>query len=191
MDNTDDTTAPFEPRLIAFTGGPGSGKTTLLDALAQRGLVRSEEAGRAVIRDQLAIDGPALPWRDPAVFAEHMLGFELRSHRLGSALPGPVLFDRGVPDVIGYLRLCGLPVPDHLWRAARRFRYRREVFIAPFWRDIYRTDAERMQTIEEAERTCEAVAQAWRECGYSLVELPLAGVAERVEFVMVRLADRR
>ncbi|MBY4898572.1 AAA family ATPase [Cupriavidus sp. AU9028] len=189
MSKPSDIDAEFEPRLIAFTGGPGSGKTTLLDALAERGLARSEEAGRALIRDQTAIDGPALPWRDRAAFAEQMLGFEMRSHRLGLARAGLVLFDRGVPDVIGYLRLCGLPVPDHVWRAARRFRYRREVFIAPFWPKIYRTDAERKQTPDEAQRTFHAVADAWRECGYTLVELPLAGVAERVDFVLARMKD--
>ena len=50
-------------RLFVVTGGPGSGKTTLIDALAQGGCARSIEAGRGVIQDQVAIRGPALPWR--------------------------------------------------------------------------------------------------------------------------------
>src|SRR3546814_21067132 len=37
------------------------------------------EAGRAIIRDQVAIGGAALPWADSAAFAELMLGWELRS----------------------------------------------------------------------------------------------------------------
>jgi predicted ATPase len=48
--------------------GPGSGKTALTDALEQAGSARTVEAGRGVIRDQVAIDGPALPWRDPIAF---------------------------------------------------------------------------------------------------------------------------
>ncbi|MCZ3114717.1 AAA family ATPase, partial [Acinetobacter baumannii] len=128
-------------RLIVFTGGPGSGKSTLIDALEQQGYARSEEAGRGIIQDQVAIDGPALPWRDRQAFAEAMLGWELRSYRMGQRQAGPVLFDRGVPDVIGYLRLCKLPVPEHLLRAAAAFRYRQQVFIAPPWPEIYRQDA--------------------------------------------------
>ena len=49
--------------LFVITGGPGSGKTTLIDALARAGFARTVEAGRAIIQDQQAIDGPAL--RDP------------------------------------------------------------------------------------------------------------------------------
>src|SRR5438552_18401964 len=45
--------------------------------------------------------------------------------------PVRVFFDRGVSDAIGYLRLCGLPIPDHIASVAATFRYARRVFIAP------------------------------------------------------------
>lgn len=179
-------TRPF----VVVTGGPGSGKSTLIDALEQAGFARTEEAGRAVIQDQVAIGGPALPWEDRELFAELMLGWELRSHRAASALPpgpGPVFFDRGVPDLVGYLRLEGLPVPDHVREAARRFRYDRRVFVAPPWPEIYAPDAERRQDVDVAERTYDAMRTAYPECGYDLVELPRAPVAERVAFVREHL----
>ncbi|WP_321163363.1 MULTISPECIES: AAA family ATPase [unclassified Sphingomonas] len=56
-----------------ITGGPGSGKTTLIDALAAEGIRHMPEAGRAIIRDQVAIGGSALPWADRAAFADLML----------------------------------------------------------------------------------------------------------------------
>ena len=34
-----------------------------------------------------------------------------------------MIFDRGVPDVLGYLRLSELPIPPHVDRAAQIFRY--------------------------------------------------------------------
>jgi len=43
---------------FVITGGPGSGKTTLIDALEEAGFARTVEAGRGVIQDQVAIDGP-------------------------------------------------------------------------------------------------------------------------------------
>ena len=66
-------------RYVVVTGGPGSGKSTLIDALERDGHARSVEAGRAIIRDQVAIGGPALPWNDPELFAELMLCWEMRS----------------------------------------------------------------------------------------------------------------
>lgn len=168
---------------IVVTGGPGSGKSTLLDRLAADGFARSVEAGRGVIQAQTAIGGRALPWVDPGLFAELMLSWELRSYELAGAQARPVFFDRGVPDVVGYLRLSGRPVPDHVLAAAERFRYHRRVFVAPFWPEIYAQDTERKQSLQEAEDTCAAMVNVYTEYGYELVELPRVGVEERVRFV--------
>ncbi|WP_246267566.1 AAA family ATPase [Nonomuraea typhae] len=171
-------------RFIVLTGGPGSGKSTLIDRLEAAGYAGSEEAGRAIIRDQSAIGGRALPWADKDLFAELMLAWELRSHRAAPAGDGPVFFDRGVVDVIGYLRLEGRPVPPHVHEAALRFRYHRRVFAAPPWPEIYRNDAERKQSPEEAERTYAAVTGAYADYGYELVTLPKASLEDRLAFLL-------
>ncbi|BCB19391.1 AAA family ATPase [Bosea sp. ANAM02] len=174
-------------RLIVITGGPGAGKTSLIEALAAGGHAVRPEAGRAVIRAHQAVGGRGLPWVDPALFAELMLAADLRGHAEALARRGTVFFDRGIPDIAGYLTLCGLPVPDHVARAARRLRYRRTVFIAPPWREIFTQDAERKQDFAEAERTYVAMTETYPRYGYELVELPCASVAERVSFVRDRL----
>jgi len=172
-------------RFFVLTGGPGSGKTTLIEALRAQGFATAPEAGRGIIRDQMAIGGPALPWQDRALFAELMLSWELRSwHAACAEPPGPIFFDRGAPDTIGYLRLCGLPVPDHVTRVAEKFRYARRVFVAPPWPEIFTQDEERKQTLDEAERTFRSVTGVYVELGYELVPLPLASVDERVRFVL-------
>lgn len=175
--------------LFVVTGGPGAGKTTLIEALGRRGVASMPEAGRAIIRDQVEIGGAALPWGDRALYAELMLGWELRSHHAAAAMAGPVVMDRGVPDVAGYLTLIGLPVPAHVEAAARRFRYNARVFLAPFWAEIYARDAERKQDPEEAEATCRTVAATYARLGYELVELPLCGVEERADFVLRQMAE--
>ncbi|MGX1589406.1 AAA family ATPase [Brevundimonas diminuta] len=175
------------PRRIVLTGGPGSGKTTLLEALAAAGHATSPEAGRAIIRRQQAIDGDALPWKDRALFAELMLDRELEVHARAESADGPVFFDRGVPDVVGYLTLCGLPVPAHMERAAQDIRYDRRVFIAPVWPEIFGQDAERKQDLDEARRTFDAMAETYPRFGYELIELPRAPVAERLDFVLTTL----
>lgn len=174
-------------RLIVITGGPGAGKTSLIEALAGSGHAVWPEAGRAIIRDQQAIGGRGLPWVDPVLFAELMLSSDLRGHAEARAGQGNVFFDRGVPDIAGYLALCGLPIPDHVERAAQQQRYRRTVFIAPPWRDIFTQDAERKQDFAEAQRTYAAMAATYPRYGYALVELPRVSVTERVSFVLDRL----
>lgn len=170
-------------RFFILTGGPGSGKTTLIAALAAQGIRHMPEAGRAIIQGQAAIGGSALPWADRLAFAELMLSHEMRSYREAQEFSGPVLFDRGVPDVIGYLRVSDLPVPPHIEQAAQRFRYHRRVFIAPPWPAIFARDAERKQSLAEAEATYRAMVAVYSGLGYELLPLPFAPVPERVEFV--------
>jgi len=175
-------------RYFVLTGGPGAGKSSLIAALARSGHHHMPEAGRAIIRAQQAIGGDALPWRDRAAFAELMLSWDMRSHAEAMSRPGPVLFDRGIPDVVGYLRLCGLPAPAHVLCAAMRCRYHRRVFLAPYWPKIFTQDAERRQDPAEAEATCQMMARTYAALGYEIVPLPRASIAERTAFVAHHIA---
>lgn len=175
-------------RFVVLTGGPGSGKTTLLTELARAGCCSMVEAGRGVIRDQVAIGGSALPWSDRALFAELMLSWELRSYRWAQQQPGTVVFDRGVPDVVGFLRLEGLTVPQHVYAAAEQFRYHGRVLLAPPWPEIFEQDSERRQDADEAERTYDMMAKTYAEFGYEVIDLPRADLASRVAFVRQRFA---
>ncbi len=174
-------------RFLVLTGGPGSGKTTLAAALAREGIATMPESGRAVIRDQRAAGGRALPWDDRAAYAREMARRDIANWHAARRLDGPVVFDRGLGDVIGYLRLCDLPVPPGLLAEARSYPYAQSVLLAPHWPEIYRNDTERLQDETEARATCTAVAAAWEELGYELAELPRAPVAERVRFVLATL----
>jgi predicted ATPase len=171
-------------RFFVLTGGPGSGKTTLVEALAARGFATTEEAGRGVIREQMQAGGDGLPWIDRERFAELMFEWELRSYRDAERRDGSVVFDRGLPDTIGYLRLEGLEVPAWMEEEAWRLRYNTHLFIAPPWKEIYSGDEERRQSWEVAVRTFETMAETYTGLGYELAELPRGSVAERTEFVI-------
>lgn len=174
-------------RFYVVTGGPGAGKTSLIEVLRTHRYPSSVEAGRGVIESQVAIDGPALPWRDPLLFSELMLSWEMRSYRDAEKCDGPAFFDRGIPDVMAYLRLMNMTVPEHVHRAATNFRYNPTVFITPPWQDIFRQDRERRQDYAGGVRTYEYLAAAYTSLDYRLVEIPRIPVKDRAVFILDQL----
>lgn len=169
---------------IIVTGGPGAGKSTLIAELARRGYATSGESGRAILQLQQMIDGPAQHHRDAALYAELMLSWDMRAYEAMRATPSFVFFDRGIPDLLGYHAMMGLPQPPHFRAAGARFRYNPTAFIAPPWPEIYTTDAERKQDMAEAVRSCEALRACYAANGYRLIELPRTSVAARADFLL-------
>ena len=171
---------------IIISGGPGSGKSTLLLALESAGFQCVPEVSRELIRQEVAKDSKCVPWKDLACFANLCL------HQMiidfGNVLEGELtFFDRGIPDIIAYLRFGGLPVDDIFVAAAKHYRYAANVFIAPPWEAIYINDEERWQTFSEAGALYSEIKNVYTELGYLVTELPLAPVGERVEFTLTKL----
>jgi len=170
-----------------LTGGPGSGKSTLLAALAAAGHACAPEVARPLIREQLASGGDLTPWGDVRGFAvacrERML-----AQLAALEGRGPCFFDRGLPDLDGYLAHRGFAAAPEADRGAAR-RYRRLAFIAPPWREIFVNDPERPQTWTEAGQLDRHLRAAYRDRGFTLCVLPRAPVAERVAFVEATLAQ--
>lgn len=167
-------------RHAVLTGAPGAGKTTLLEAAAGAGSVTSHEVARELLK---APGGMELRERDALGFADAMLEAHLREFAAMDGREGPVVFDRGLPDVVGFLDVSGLPVSPAIDRACRAVRYHGPILRAPAWQDIYRQDAERIQDWQQAVASDEAVSAAWRRYGYEVLDLPLASVEERLAFL--------
>ena len=172
------------PNFAVVTGAPGGGKSTLLDAVEARGVAIGPEVARTILQ---APGGMELRASDPVGFAHAMLDAQLESWARFSDREGPVLFDRGFPDIVGFLRVEGLAVPGEIDRVCREYRYAGPVFHAAAWREIYRQDAQRIQTWEQAVASDRAVAAAWRDYGYKLIPLPETDPMDRAAFVLERL----
>jgi predicted ATPase len=166
---------------FVIAGGPGSGKSTLLHALAAAGEFCYEEASRTLIREQLARNGRLLPWDDLWGFAQEC-STRMQAQLADSTQRGRCIFDRGLPDLIGYLTHGGRSAPD-AWRAASH-DYAPMVFFAPPWREIYVNDTERQQSFEEAQELSAHIRQAYLDCGFRLVELVASPVPDRLEQVL-------
>ena len=172
------------PRHAVLTGAPGAGKTTLLGAAGAAGFQTSPEVARELLK---APGGMDLRTRDPLGFAEAMIEAHAREFEAHVSAQGTVLFDRGFPDVAGFLDVSGLPIPDSVERACRTRRYSGPILRAPAWAAIYVQDAERIQDWDQAIASDEAVTAAWRRYGYEVMDLPLVDVEMRLAFLKAQL----
>jgi predicted ATPase len=173
---------------FVISGGPGTGKSTLLDGLAKSGETCYEEVSRQLIREQKSQGGTLLPWHDLQAFANACVA-RMHAQLLDSDRHERAFFDRGYPDVVGYLRDAGLEAPSEL-RAAS-ILYTPIVFFAPPWREIFVNDAERPQSYEESVRLSTRIRQTYVEFGFQIVELAKDTVHARVQQIHAHLAPRR
>jgi predicted ATPase len=187
------------PPFYIITGGPGSGKTTVLAELTRRGHLCVPEDARAVIQEQVASGGQALPWADAPRFAGLLMERSIATYRaqtaiwLAQAAKNPqtrIYFDRGIGDALICADLIGHTLSAALSEQAKRYRYRDPVFIAPWWPEIYTTDTERRQSREEAKRTEHAVMKTYTGLGYRIVKLPLTSPEERADFILRQSAHQ-
>jgi predicted ATPase len=170
---------------FVIAGGPGTGKSSLLNALSMSGEVCYPEISRRLIREQQAAGGDRLPWRDLRGFALECARRMLADIEASSRHPR-CFFDRGLPDLIGYLTHGGQEPPTD-WRKESE-AYARTVFFAPPWRNIFVQDAERPQTFGEASALGAHVRAAYLDCGFHIVELVRGTVQERAAQVLLHLA---
>lgn len=170
-------------RFFILTGAFGSGKSTLLDHLQSRGLRGVVEPARPILAQQRRVGGNGLPERDPRLFVELTFSRMLDDYERSGELPGRMLFDRGIPDILGYAALFGFEfLPGE--NAARLYRYNRNVFFAPAWERIYCTDDERTLPFSRAREFGENLRAIYRQFGYTLIDLPFSGVEDRADFIL-------
>lgn len=169
--------------LIAITGASGGGKSTLINELARRGFRTQPEVGREIVREQLASNGDALPWRDALAFRDLLFDRSVTAYDSHADMDGPVFFDRSFIEAISYSRLIGAPVSETMMNAARRRRFDATVFVCPPWPEIFHQDDERRHDLDFARRDYEATSAEYEAFGYRLLEIPRGSVAQRANIV--------
>ena len=175
----------YKAHCFVFTGGPGAGKTAVIEVLEQKGYPCIPEVARQIIRQQVASDGSAVPWKDMRLYTQLMQEQTIAVYDMAPpASAGACFFDRGLPDVICHAQLNNLPVDEQLKTATYQLRYNQQVFLFPPWQEIYETDAERKQDFETAVATYEVLKDVYRKYDYVLVEVPKMPVTDRVAFIL-------
>lgn len=163
-----------------ITGGPGSGKSSLLNALSTKGYQCFEEISRVVIREQHQIGGDKVPWKNLAEFAA--ICFERMSNQLSECKPNDFcFFDRGLPDIIAYVRRGGLNVPPEYFDKCKD--YNKSIFLAPPWKEIFINDTERPESYEDALEISSFLRNTYKELGFTIIELPKVSIKDRLLFI--------
>lgn len=174
------------PRVVV-TGGPGAGKTSLLVALQARGFAIVGDTARTIIQNRRRLGLGPRP--SAPEFAQEVLRMEVENFVRHAATPGCVFYERGVLDALCMLDHLAPLSESELASWLAQYAYFPKVFVLPPWRAIYTTDAERDHTFAHAQEVHAAAVAWYRRCGYRVVEVPRASVAERCAHVLQALAS--
>jgi predicted ATPase len=171
---------------IVITGSPGTGKTSIIDEFKKRGYSCSQEISREIISEQIASSGKMLPWLNLESFSQRV--FSLRKAQYINAPTNSLhFFDRGLLDVIAYMKIDALPISKRYKEDCEKYRYNTTVFYTPIWEEIYINDSERKESIESAITIEKYLLETYNLFGYTLIEIPKLTTGERVDFILSRI----
>ena len=155
-----------------------------MDELQRRSFACVPEAARRIIQEQVRSGGDAVPWLHMERYSTLMLQNSIGDYLMHASATSVTFFDRGILDSITHFRIAGLSLPNEALLLAQRYRYNPSVFLFPPWEEIYHTDSERKQSFEESVATYRVIQEVYIEYGYRLLEVPVASVPERADFIL-------
>ena len=173
-------------RKYIITGAPGTGKTTIINALIKKGYSCAEEISRELIAEQLSIGGDILPWKNQIAFENHIANLRKEQY-LNSSENNNYFFDRSSIDCIAYLKANKLEITTEINQITKQCVFNKQVFITPFWEEIYINDGERIEDIKAAVNIENSLIETYKSLGYTLVKVPKISVNERVNFILSKI----
>lgn len=170
-------------RRFVITGGPGFGKTSIISALEAKGYFCFHEFSRSLIKEQLAVGGDILPWKNLESFSR--IVFEMRLKQFEEAPENQTCFyDRGIPDVIAYLNKDGIELNSYYTKALEEYNYNNIVFLTPPWKEIFVNDTERMENFNASVEAHQHIKSTYEQLGYTTIDLPKLSIKDRIEFIL-------
>lgn len=176
----------YSQNYYIISGAPGSGKSTILEQLKQKGYICVDEPAREIIAEQRAINGNGLYDRDKKLFLELMLSRSIYQYKQlynKYRTDQPVIFDRGIIDVIGYAKLFEVDAASAI-NAAKIYQYNKNVLFLPSWQEMYTADEDRLMSFESAKNFGNLIRRGYIDEGYKINDVPLVSIEERVEFII-------
>ena len=169
---------------IVLTGAPGTGKSTIIDELEKRGYTCMHEISRDVTIEAQKNGTEQLFLTEPLLFSDMLLKGRLEQYKKADDKGGEwVFFDRGIPDVFGYLNYIGMEYPDRYIQVSRVNKYD-FIFLMPPWEDIYIQDNERYESFEQALAIHNHLMRAYKSLNYNVIQVPIGPVAKRTDYIL-------
>lgn len=166
-----------------LSGAPGSGKSTIIKQLSNNDYICIDEPAREIIAEQKSIDAQGLYNKDKKLFLELMLSRSIYNFRRLNGNEKSIIFDRGIPDMIGYAQLFEVDNSSSL-KASKVYTYNKKVFFLPSWKDIYSNDEDRTMSFETAKDFGVLIRNAYIDLGYEIIDIPLVNIDERAKFII-------
>jgi predicted ATPase len=174
----------LEQQKVVITGGPGTGKSTVIEKLIQLQFTCMPEISRTVIKEAQALGIEQLFLKDPLLFSKLLLEGRIDQYQKAEDQSDKIVFfDRGIPDVFGYLNYLNMDYPDVFIDQSMKHRYTK-IFMMPPWKDIYTTDNERYESYEQSMSIHEHLILAYNKMVYPIVSVPEGDIDTRVEFIL-------
>tara|TARA_R110000868_G_scaffold190326_1_gene433962 strand:- start:338 stop:880 length:543 start_codon:yes stop_codon:yes gene_type:complete len=177
----------LSPKKIVIAGGPSTGKTSVVAGIEEAGFLCFHEISRAITLQARKEGIEQLFLSDPLLFSQRILEGRLMQYKESEALDKSIVFfDRGLPDVVAYLDCFGTPYPKEFTTICELNLYD-EIFLLPPWEEIHTADNERYENFEEALRIHDCLEKAYKNLGYSIIDVPKVSVTDRVNFIIEKL----
>lgn len=167
-----------------ITGGPGTGKSTVIEDLIDKQFTCMREVSRRVTMEAQKTGIDQLFLKDPLLFSKLLMEGRIDQFQKASENNTDIVFfDRGIPDVFGYLNYLNMDYPDIFIDKSRELRYD-AIFMMPPWKDIYITDNERYESYEQSLSIYKELIKAYKELNYDIVTVPEGDISSRVAFIL-------
>jgi predicted ATPase len=178
----------MQKQIIVIIGGPGTGKTTIIEELIQKGYCCYPEISRQVTLDAKKQGIDQLFLENPMLFSEMLLEGRKKQYQNAVLEPHEIVFiDRGIPDVLAYMKFIGDHYPEHFDVACKENLYSK-IFVLPPWEEIYESDEERYETYDQAKKIYTHLIETYQGYGYDLIEVPKDSVSQRIDFILEKIA---
>ncbi len=174
----------MKQKKIVITGGPGTGKSTIIDQLLQMEFTCMPEISRNITKEAQQSGIDQLFLKDPLLFSKLLLDGRISQYQAAAGQEADkVFFDRGIPDIHGYMDYLGTEYPEIYTRKSKEFRYS-HVFMMPPWKEIYQTDNERYETYEQSLTIYKYLIEGYTKMNYHIIRVPEGSITDRVDFIL-------